>query len=181
MTSSGGAFSSGQSFFQDLLHYSNEHTKDNKELELTFALQSRAADFFKNNAGPILLKSQRYSGMQDNYGHKQPLGGPINRNIAGTNNLPGTGFCSPEFDFWGKSTGPVKEEQQNDIIEKYTNIPNETNENYQNHNFHLKENFTENFSVDSNDTWWIVSIIALVIIIVCIGIYFLSIQEKTLI
>ena len=60
-------------------------------------------------------------------------------------------------------------------------MPNETNENYQNHNFHLKENFTENFSVDSNDTWWIVSIIALVIIIVCIGIYFLSIQEKPLI
>ena len=28
------------------------------------------------------------------------------------------------------------------------NETNETNENYQNHNFHLKENFTENFSVD---------------------------------
>lgn len=181
MTSSGGAFSSGQSFFQDLLHYSDEHAKDNKELETTFALQSRAADFFKNNAGPILLKSQRYSGMQTNKGEKEPLGGPINRNVAGTNNLPGTGFCSPEFDFWGKSTGPSKEEQQNDIIEKYTNMPHETNENYQNNNFHLKENFTENFSVDSSDTWWIVSIIALVIIIVSIGMYFLSIQEKPLI
>jgi hypothetical protein len=180
MTSSGGAFSSGQSFFQDLLHYSDEHAKDNKELETTFALQSRLADFFKSNAGPILLKSQRYSGMQTNKGEKEPLGGPINRNVAGTNNLPGTGFCSPEFDFWGKSTGPAKkeiiQEQQNDIIEKYTNIPNET---YQNQNQNL--NLRENFSVDSSDTWWIVSIIALVIIIVCIGMYFLSIQEKPLI
>ena len=56
-----------------------------------------------------------------------------------------------------------------------------TNETYQNHNINLRENFTENFSVDSSDTWWIVSIIALVIIIVCIGMYFLSIQEKPLI
>lgn len=166
MTSSGGAFSSGQSFFQDLLHYSDEHAKDNKELETTFALQSRAADFFKNNAGPILLKSQRYSGMQDNYGHKQPLGGPINRHIAGTNNLPGTGFCSPEFDFWGKSTGPAKkeiiQEQQNDIIEKYTNMSNETNETYQNHNINLRENFNE------YDLAWSFSLIATIVTILLI-------------
>ena len=169
MTSSGGAFSSGQSFFQDLLHYSDEHAKDNKELETTYVLQSRAASIFKNNSGPILLKSQRNSGIQTNKGEKQPLGGPINKNIAGTNNLPGTGFCSPEFDFWGKSIGPAKKEiiqdQQNDIIEKYTNMPNETNETFQ--NLHLRENF------NGYDVTLIVTIL-LILLIVGALIYFIS-------
>ena len=157
------AFSSGQSFFQDLLHYSDKHAHDDKELETTFQLQARMHNFFKNNTFPILNKSKRYSGITTNEGEKQPLGGPINVHIAGINNLPGTGICSPEFDFWGKSTGPAKEEQQNDIVEKYTNVPNETNEtNYQN-SLQIRENFTENFNCDN--TWWIVLIVLFVLLI----------------
>ena len=115
------AFSLGQSFFQDLLHYSDKHAQDNKELETTFALQSRAGSLFKNNTFPTLYKSQQHSGMTNNDGEKNPLGGPINRLVSGTNNLPGTGICSDEFDFWGMNPVPShNEEKQNIIIESYT-------------------------------------------------------------
>lgn len=154
------AFSYGQSFFQDLLHYSDKHAQDNKELETTFALQSRAADFFKNNPFPILYKSQRYSGMMNNEGEKNPLGGPINRLVSGTNNLPGTGICSDEFDFWGKNPVPShNEEKQNVIIESYTNTPNTP----------IKENLTEKFNED--DTWWIILVIVIALLVVLGGLY----------
>lgn len=154
------AFSYGQSFFQDLLHYSDKHAQDNKELETTFALQSRAADFFKNNPFPTLYKSQRYSGMMNNEGVKNPLGGPINRLVSGTNNLPGTGICSDEFDFWGKNPVPShNEEKQNVIIESYTNTPNTP----------IKENLTEKFNED--DTWWIILVIVIALLVVLGGLY----------
>lgn len=154
------AFSYGQSFFQDLLHYSDKHAQDNKELETTYALQSRAADFFKNNTFPTLYKSQQYSGMMNNEGEKNPLGGPINRLVSGTNNLPGTGICPDEFDFWGKNPVPShNEEKQNVIIESYTNTPNTQ----------IKENFTENFNGD--DTWWIILVIVIALLVVLGGLY----------
>ena len=167
------AFSSGQSFFQDLLHYSDEHANDGKELEVTFALQARAADFFKNNTFPILKKSQTFSGMNTN-GKKEPLGGPINMNVSGTNNLPGTGICGPEFDFWGKSTGPAKKEiiqEQNNIIEEYTNVDTEPI-----NNFHMKEHFTENFN-----GWDFSLVVSILIILLIVGtlIYMISKYIKT--
>ncbi len=46
-------FSLGQSFFDDLLHYANKHDNKN-ELETTYALQSRAANWFRNKPYPYL-------------------------------------------------------------------------------------------------------------------------------
>jgi len=159
------AFSQGQSFFQDLLNYSDKHSGNSNELQTTFALQARAADFFKNNQFPILDKSQKFSGMMDNNGHKNPLGGPINKLVSGTNNLPGTGICSDEFDFWNENKVPSHKndnlEKQNDIVERYTNTPT-IRENFQ-------ENFQENFG--GNDTWWIILIIVVILLVLVSGYY----------
>jgi len=117
------AHSLGQSIFQDLLEYSDEHAHK-KELETTFALQARASEFFKNNPGPTLYNSQKYSGMVGLDDKPNPLGGPINPHRAGTGNLPGVGLCSDELHFWGKDLKPSHEEEKQDIIiEKFTNEP----------------------------------------------------------
>lgn len=167
-------FSYGQSFFQDLLHYSDEHAKDNKQLETTYALQSRAANYFKNNTFPTLYKSQKNSGMVDNKGKQDPLGGPINKLISGTNNLPGTGICSDEFDFWGKDPVPShNEEKQDVIIENYRNP-----QIYENVRENIRENFGENIRENFNEdsTCWIILITVVILFLILIG--YLIYQKK---
>ena len=164
------AFSKGESFFKDLLDYSDKHSHD-KELKTTYALQARAADFFKNNQYPTLNKSQEYSGMISNNGEKDPLGGPINKLVSGTNNLPGTGICGDEFDFWGKNPVPShkNEDEQNVIIENYNSLDGLNNLYSPNSK---KENFTENYgNGDSNGTLLTIIIITIILLLIGGGLY----------
>ena len=99
-------FSIGQNFNKDLLEYSDKQTKHNdseKAIKLTYDLQYRLAHYFQNNDKEILLKSQKNSGMKDEYGKNVPLGGEINFLRHGPDNLSGTckGLICNEFPFWG--------------------------------------------------------------------------------
>lgn len=86
------AHSIGQDFYNNLLNYTNENTtNDNNSIETSYELQKRLAEFPKNHALPILIKSQKYSGGISLDNKPEPLGGPIN--LTKEN-------CTDEFPFW---------------------------------------------------------------------------------
>lgn len=169
-------FSIGQNFFNDLLKSSDKRThNDQKAISQTYHLQERLNYFWKNNDKPVLLQSQKYSGMSDLAGKSEPLGGHINWHQCGITNAPGscTNGCPDEYPFWGT----IK------------NIPNknpgivigskETTQQSPKQKLNKKVDFKENFTVfdnredfSSNTTIWtiviIVSIITILIVILTV-------------
>ena len=166
-------FSIGQNFLNDLLESSDKIThNDKKAIELTYELQKRLNNFFKNNYMPVLLKSKKVSGMTDLQGNPEPLGGYINLLRCG-DNAPGScvNGCSDEYPFWGTT----KENKQEQKKENYENI-NEAVEQPE-----IIEKFTvidqkENFSKNTSTTWII--LIILIVVLVITGGYLFFIKNK---
>ena len=163
-------FSIGQNFFNNLLESSdNTNFNDKKAIEQTYLKQKRLNDFWVNNDIPVLLKSQKFGGMVDLLGNKEPLGGHINLLRCGTRNAPGSCIngCPDEYPFWGetKETKQDKEEnleninqvvEQPKIIEKFTVIDQ-------------KENF---MSGNTSMIVWIVIIVVLLLLGFGVFLYF---------
>jgi hypothetical protein len=137
-------FSIGQNFFNDLLESSDKRThNDQKAIELTYLLEKRLCNFWKNNDKPVLLKSKEFSGMKNLLGEPVPLGGEINWQECGIDNAPGSckHGCSDEYPFWGS----VKENEI-DKKENFENINNIVEQPEIIENFTIsnkKENFQE--------------------------------------
>lgn len=177
-------FSIGQNFFNDLLKSSDKITNyknPEKAIKLTYDLQVRLADFWKNNDKPLLLKSQLHSGNVDLAGNETPLGGSINFNLCGITNDPNSckDGCPTEYPFWGtpKEEHKIKDNKQ----ENFENINSNNNQNIIEQP-QIVENFTldntENFE-DNDNTINIILIILTVIIVIflILGIY-LYIRNK---
>ena len=151
------AFSTGQNFNNELLHYSDKVTdSDEKSLETTYKLQQRLTQFYKNNPGPTLLKSKKFSGMVDLMGNTEPLGGHINPLRNGTDNAPGTGLFSDEFPFWKLANGKneQKNAQKNEQKENFQSTQGtQGTENFINETLPvIQENFTQSPSTGSAGT-----------------------------
>lgn len=166
------AFSTGQNFNNELLHYSDKvSNSDEKSLETTYKLQQRLTQFYKNNTGPTLLKSKKFSGMVDLMGNTEPLGGHINPLRNGTDNAPGTGLFSDEFPFWKLSNG--KNAQKNEQKENFQST--QSTENFVNETLPVtQEHFTQSPNTDSAGTIISVLISLLVIVFLVIMIYQLN-------
>lgn len=108
----------GNNYFDNILNKANKLEKDNKEkpenddpILTAYLLQLRAANWFSNNPGSILLSSSKYSGLKNEAGNQEPLGGPINFELQNYRNRQGSKFCSDEYPFWdvpNKKTKKVK-------------------------------------------------------------------------
>ena len=165
-------FSLGQDFFNELLKSSDKRThNDEKAISQTYHLQERLNYFWKNNDKPVLLQSQKYSGMSDLAGKSEPLGGQINWQQCGITNAPGscTGGCSDEYPFWG----PVTHTKQNPGIvldSKEKTIGKKLNDKENFTVLHNKENFNidkkENFNGTDPMVWIIIILVAIVTIII---------------
>lgn len=172
------AFSTGQNFNNELLHYSNKVSdSDKKSLETTYKLQQRLTQFYKNNAGSTLLKSQELSGMVDLIGNTEPLGGHINPLRNGTDNVPGTGLFSDEFPFWKLSNG--KNEQKNEQKETFQSTTGiqgtQGTENFINETLPVtQEHFTQSPNTNSTGTIIYILISLLIIVFLVIMIYQLN-------
>ena len=175
------AFSIGQNFNNELLHYSDKVSdSDEKSLETTYKLQQRLTQFYKNNPGPTLLKSKKYSGIVNLMGNTEPLGGQMNPLRNGTDNAPGTGLFSDEFPFWKLANG--KNEQKNEQKENFQSTQsNQSNqitqgtENFVNETLPVtQEHFTQNPSTDSAGTIIYILISLLIIVFLVIMIYQLN-------
>ena len=170
------AFSIGQNFNNELLHYSDKVTdSDEKSLETTYKLQQRLTQFYKNNTGPTLLKSKIFSGMVDLMGNTEPLGGHINPLRNGTDNAPGTGLFSDEFPFWKLANGKneQKNAQKNEQKENFQST--QSTENFVNQTLPVtQEHFTQSPSTDSAGTIIYILISLLIIVFLVIMIYKLN-------
>lgn len=161
-----------KNYFHDLLAYTTAHTKNDEDaIKMERELQFRLANFFQNNPTPTLLFSEKYSGIINNNQNKEPLGGPINKLIAGSNNIPTSGYCPDEFPFFNfaeknnktdqktsQDTNNEEIENQNDLVEHFTN-----------------ENFVDTQIKENFDGSTIIPIIigVVVIIIVLLGLFFI--------
>lgn len=94
-------------YFDKILNESNELKKKGKEkpedddpILTAYLLQLRAANWFSNNPGSVLLNSAKYSGCKSSTGNNEPLGGPINYSQQNYRNRQGSNFCSEEYPFW---------------------------------------------------------------------------------
>jgi hypothetical protein len=162
------AYSIGQNFFEDILQYSDKNSKDTTET--AYELQARLGIFFKNNGGPTLLKSEKYSGEVGLNGKKEPLGGPINFARNGYGNAPGTPFLSSEFPFWS-ANDEFKVENAKNKIENFgnTNVANyvDTND-YTSTTSNNKEYFSPDEDTLSSVLKILIPILILIIIVFCI-------------
>ena len=161
------AHSIGQDFQNDLLHYTNNiSSNDKNSIETSYELQKRLADFWKNNDLPVLLKSQKFSGEVSLNNKPEPLGGPIN--LTKEN-------CTDEFPFFSLGKKSLKSDTHNknntDTDNKHkTNKQYNNNENtYGNHGNRGKEHFTplevkEGFN--GGHTIFIISMILLIILLI---------------
>ena len=65
-------------FFDNMRQYSNKHSKTKEgSIKLNAALQGDLCMWWKNNNLSTLYNSRKYSGMRNNFGVREPLGGPI--------------------------------------------------------------------------------------------------------
>ena len=173
-------FSIGQNFFKNLLESSNKSTNDidKKSIKETYQLQKRLQDFFVNNDIPVLLKSQKYSGMKDLLGESEPLGGHINFKRCGARNAPGScidGFPD-EYNFWGN----IISKQDNSKDKKHHYSKDEIVENF--NNIVEQPKLIENFSIvdhKENFNGNNMSIIIIIIIILIILITFFYFIHKS--
>jgi len=162
------AHSIGQDFQNDLLHYTNTiSSNDDNSIEISYELQKRLADYWKNNNLPVLLKSQKFSGEVSLNNKPEPLGGPINWNAES---------CTDEFPFWslGKKSNNEnknknKNENKNEINKQLNNTYHSNHDNRDNHDNQGKEHFTpigvkEEFN--GGNTIFIISMILLVILLI---------------
>ena len=97
----------GNNYFDNILNKANKLEKDGKEkpenddpILTAYLLQLRAANWFSNNPGSVLLSSSKYSGLKNEAGNQEPLGGPINFELQNYRNRQGSKFCSDEYPFW---------------------------------------------------------------------------------
>jgi len=163
-------FSYGQDFYNDLLKFSDHHSKDDqKAIETAYELQSRLQNYWKNNAFEVLKKSEKYSGNVDLNGHKSALGGDLNPFISGINNAPGTPAEASEFPFWSlNDKGNIvdtKPKTQDTNIQTNTNIKEDKN---------LKEYLTDtgkNSDDGKNDQMyiWIMGVVIIFIFSIILG------------
>lgn len=170
-------FSIGQNFNKDLLEYSDKQTKHHdseKAIKLTYDLQYRLAHYFQNNDKEILLKSQKNSGMKDEYGKNVPLGGEINFLRHGPDNLSGTckGLICNEFPFWG--TLNEKKTDDKEDKENFENMDNTIDQPHLMDQPELIENFTmlgqkEHLSGKNTKTLTIVIIVVLILLLLMGG------------
>ena len=98
---------SSENYFDKILIESNKLNKQGKEkpedddpILTAYLLQLRAANWFANNPGSVLLNSAKYSGCKGSTGNKEPLGGPIDEMKQNYRNRQGSTFCSDEYPFW---------------------------------------------------------------------------------
>lgn len=162
-------------YFNDLLHYTNAHTKNDEDaIKMERELQFRLANFFQDNPTPTLLFSQKFSGDINNNLQKEPLGGFINPLVSGTNNIPTSGNCPDEFPFWtfaeknNKTDNKTEQDTNYDNNEEIENQPDLV-EHFTNENFvdtQIKENF-------DGSTFIPIIIGVVVIIIVLLGLFFI--------
>lgn len=96
----------GENYFGQILNDSNKMAKQGKEependdpILTAYLLQLRAANWFANNPGSVLLNSSKY-----NCNSGEPLGGPINNLQQNYRNRQGSSFCSDEYPFWNCKT-----------------------------------------------------------------------------
>ena len=179
------AFSIGQNFFNDLLKTSNNISQDdNSSINLTYLKQKRLNDYWVNNDIPVLLNSEKYSGIKNLLGKDEPLGGTINLQRCGARNAPGicNNGCPNEYPFWGVSENKeqnvkIKNIDENNVNNVHNNQYHSANkENFTNIS-NNKENFTnisnnkENFTnISNNDNNYISLIIFIVFIIILVAI-----------
>ena len=162
-------FSYGQDFYNDLLKYSDHHSKDDqKAIEIAYELQSRLQNYWKNNAFEALKKSEKYSGNVDLNGHKSALGGDLNPFISGINNAPSTPAEASEFPFWSLN------DKGNIINTKKNNTQSNMQINNNNNNNNNKEYLTDtgkNSDDGKNDQIyiWIMGIIIIFIFSIILG------------
>lgn len=115
---------SSNNYFDKILTESNKLNKQEKDkpedddaILTAYLLQLRAANWFANNPGSVLLNSAKYSGCKSSTGNKEPLGGPIDEIKQNYRNRQGSTFCSDEYPFWEcpnkkkKSVTIVKEKE----------------------------------------------------------------------
>ena len=159
---------SSENYFDKILTESNKLNKQGKEkpedddpILTAYLLQLRAANWFANNPGSVLLNSAKYSGCKSSTGSKEPLGGPIDETRQNYRNRQGSTFCSDEYPFWEcpnkkkKSVTIVGEKSVKEIEEKSVKEIEEKS----------KENMAgENFVNNSNNTVAIAIIIGVVFI-----------------
>ena len=119
---------SNENYFDKILTESNKLNKQGKEkpeeddpILTAYLLQLRAANWFANNPGSVLLNSAKYSGCKSSTGNKEPLGGPIDETKQNYRNRQGSTFCSDEYPFWecpNKKKKSVKIIEEKEIEEK---------------------------------------------------------------
>ena len=131
------AFSVGQNFFNTLLDYSDKNTdNDNQAIQQAYQLQKRLDNIWANNNKPVLMHSKKFSGIVNNDGNSEPLGGVIDWNECGSRNLQNCeNGCPDEFSFWGftKDTpvpNTIKPVDESEIVEKFTNESEDTKEKF---------------------------------------------------
>jgi hypothetical protein len=171
------AFSTGQNFNNELLHYSDKVSdSDEKSLETTYKLQQRLTQFYKNNTGPTLLKSKKFSGMVDLMGNTEPLGGHINPLRNGTDNAPGTGLFSDEFPFWKLANGKNEQKNEQKNAQNAENNKNTSTENFVNETLPVtQEHFTQSPpSTDNVNTIICILITILILLFLVIMVYQLN-------
>lgn len=159
------AHSIGQDFQNDLLHYTNNiSSNDKNSIETAYELQKRLAFFWKNNDLPVLLKSQKFSGGGALNNKPEPLGGPINLYYEDN---------TDEFPFWslGNKSNKSNNTNKNEHEDKLKNKPEDKDDlNEEINNTHYgKEHFTpievkEEFN--GGHTIFIISMILLIILLI---------------
>ena len=120
------SFSIGEDVNKNLLKIGDKMSKNTENsFNDTYALQARLSNWFKNNPGEVLTRSQSYSGMKEN-NENVPLGGPIDYNQQNIMNAQGTNFLSDEFPFWENEEKPIQ--QQLDDATRTERSPEEEKE-----------------------------------------------------
>jgi len=190
------SFSIGEDVNKNLLKIGDKMSKNTENsFNDTYALQARLSNWFKNNPGEILTRSQSYSGMKEN-NENVPLGGPIDYNQQNIMNAQGTDFLSDEFPFWENEEKPIqqqlddatlspekediddniKKNQDNLIVNeakrdfnKYKNYEKETYENLEktlNEHFEKKEKFANEDSGSGGRMILLIVLIAVPILLI---------------
>ena len=116
---------SNENYFDKILTESNKLNEQNREnpeeddpILTAYLLQLRAANWFANNPGSVLLNSAKYSGCKDSTGKKQPLGGPIDEQKQNYRNRQGSTFCSDEYPFWECQNKKKNKKKVNIVIDE---------------------------------------------------------------
>ena len=166
----------GSNFFNELLNYEIQNSGDSDNvLQNATRAQARLGALWRNNPVPVLLKSQKCSGMGTN-GVQEPLGGPINEKMDYGFNAPGStkkyGACNlPELPFWSLSENTNKNTKKVTIDEDKNNVENfkEDNVNYErmsNERMSNERLSTKKENMSDNNYLMIILLLVVVILII---------------